>query len=55
MRLFLQSPGGLSTSQCYFYDLNSRSPTNIWNGSQHMAIERFIPLIVSMGDKVCVI
>jgi len=52
--LLLKSTDPSTTSQCHFYDLNLPNPTRVWNGSQSMAIERLFPLIVSMGNKVCV-
>jgi hypothetical protein len=52
-RLSLQNVSALISKQCFFYDMNSDTPTNLWNGSQEMSLARENPLLVSMGDKVC--
>jgi len=49
---FLQNASSALSNKCYYYDLNSNTPTNIWNGSLKMNTARQNPLLVPMGDKV---
>ncbi len=52
-KIYLQNISAPLSKQCFYYDMNSDTPTNLWNGSQEMSLARENPLLVSMGDKVC--
>ena len=48
---FLQNASEKITSQCYFYDLNSENPTNVWNSSISMNKSRLDAALAAVKDE----
>ena len=48
----LQNPSEMITNQCYFYELNSENPTNVWNSSSSLYKARLDVGLATFKDEV---